>query len=266
MAGSKGSGMDSSIDDLASPTQIFEDAGNIIHSTISDVTDFAVSAAKELLEIVKRWLLTQLVDFIKEHTTAYPLLTVILGEDPITHAQVDRNGTNILNAMLELGGEEGAQQRAQMQETGTFQKVADWIDRGISVFGHLLETITNNFDLIWSVVSIDALMHPIDKFNEIYNTFVQPVTDVLRFVADTVKVILRFIKEVLLQRLSNWARGVRGYYLVTVIIGKDPFTNARVERNVENIIHGFMSLMAGGEEQFQQMKESGSIAQRFPAN
>ncbi|MBW8331733.1 MAG: DUF4157 domain-containing protein [Prolixibacteraceae bacterium] len=247
------------LESLASPTQIFEDAGNIIHGTISDIVNFAKDAATELLEIVKRWLLTQIVDFIKEHTTAYPLLTVILGEDPITGAVVERNGTTILSAILELGGEEGIQQRTQMQETGTFQKAADWIDRGISVFGNLLETITNNFDLIWSIVSIDALMHPIDKFNEIYNTFAVPVADVLKFMADTAVIILQFIKEVMMQRLSAWARTVRGYFLVTVIIGKDPFTDAVVERNTENIIHGFMSLMAGGEEQFQQMKESGSI-------
>lgn len=248
------------LESLASPTQIFEDAGNIIHGTISDIVNFAKDAATELLEIVKRWLLTQVVDFIKEHTTAYPLLTVILGEDPITGARVEKNGSTILSAILELGGEVGIQQRTQMQETGTFQKAADWIDRGISVFGNLLQTITNNFGLIWSVVSIDALMHPIDKFNEIYNTFAGPVADVLKFMADTAVIILKFIKEVLMVRLSNWAKETRGYFLVTVIIGKDPFTDAVVERNTENIIHGFMSLMAGGEEQFQQMKESGSIA------
>jgi len=248
------------IESLASPSQIFEDAGNIIHGTISDIVSFARDAATELLEIVKRWLLTQIVDFIKEHTTAYPLLTVILGEDPITGVEVERNGSTILSAILELGGEVGIQQRTQMQETGTFQKAADWIDRGISAFGNLLQTITNNFDLIWSVVSIDALMHPIDKFNEIYNTFAGPVTDVLQFMADTAVIILKFIKDVLMVRLSNWAKETRGYFLVTVIIGKDPFTDVIVERNVENIIHGFMSLMEGGEEQFQQMKESGSIA------
>ena len=248
------------LESLASPSQIFEDAGNIIHGTISDIVSFAREAATELLEIVKRWLLTQIVDFIKEHTTAYPLLTVILGEDPITGVEVERNGSTILSAILELGGEVGIQQRTQMQETGTFQKTADWIDRGISVFGNLLQTITNNFDLIWSVVSIDALMHPIDKFNEIYNTFAGPVTDVLQFMADTAVIILKFIKEVLMVRLSAWAKETRGYFLVTVIIGKDPFTDAVVERNTENIIHGFMSLMEGGEEQFQQMKESGSIA------
>src|SRR5665648_846529 len=248
------------LESLASPTQIFEEAGNIIHSTISSIVSFAEAAAIELLEIVKSWLLTQIVDFIEEHTTAYPLLTFILGKDPITGEIVERNGTTILSAILELGGETGIQQRTQMQETGTFQKAADWIDRGISVFGNLLETITNNFDLIWSVVSIDALMHPIDKFNEIYNTFAAPVADVLQFMADTAVIILQFIKEVLMQRLSAWAGTVRGYFLVTVIIGKDPFTDVVVERNVENIIHGFMSLMEGGEEQFAQMKESGSIA------
>lgn len=248
-----------SLESLASPSQIFEDAGNIIHSTITEIIDYAVAAATELLEIVKRWLLTQVVDFIKEHTTAYPLLCVILGEDPVTGAIVDRNGANILSAILELGGEEGIQQRTQMQETGTFQKAADWIDRGIGVFSNLLETISNNFALIWSVVSIDALMHPIDKFNEIYNTFAQPVADVLQFMADVAVIILKFIKDALMQRLSTWAKTQRGYYLVTLIIGKDPFTDAVVPFTMENVIHGFMSLMDGGEEQFAQMKESGAI-------
>lgn len=249
-----------SLESLADPMKIFRDAGDIIHSTISDVVNFAVDAARELLEIVKRWLLTQIVDFIRERTTAYPLLTVILGQDPVTEAEVERNGTNILNAMLELGGEEGVQQRTQMQETGTFEKAAAWIDRGISVFGNLYQTIRNNFGLIWSIVSIDTLMNPVEKFTEIYNTFAAPVRDVLSFVAETAVIILQFIKEVLMRRLSAWAREQRGYFLVTVIIGEDPFTNEVVDRNTENVIHGFMSLMDGGEEQFAQMKESGAIA------
>jgi hypothetical protein len=248
-----------SLDSLASPTQIFRDAGDIIHGTITRIIDFAIDTGKQLLEIVKKWLLTQVVGFIKERTTAYPLLTVILGMDPITEVEVDRNGTNILNALLELGGEEGKQQRTQMQETGTFEKVAAWIDQGILVFGNLYQTIRDNFGLIWSVVSIEALMHPVDKFTEIYNTFARPVADVLQFVADTAKIILQFIKEVLVQRLSEWAKEQRGYFLLTVILGKDPFTDARVARSTENIIRGFMGLMDGGEEQFAQMKESGAI-------
>lgn len=249
-----------SLDSLASPSQVLEDAGSIIYNTIRDIIRFAENAATELLAIVKRWLLDHVVSFIKEHTTAYPLLCVILGQDPIKETPVERNGTTILSAILELGGEEGVQQRTQMQETGTFQKAAAFIDEGISVFGDLLDTVKNNVGLIWSVVSIDALMHPIDTFTRIYETFAAPVRRVLDFMRRVGIEILRLIKEVLMVRLSNWAKTVRGYFLVTVIIGKDPFTGAAVPRNVANIIHGFMSLMDGGEEQYQQMVESGAIA------
>ena len=53
----------------------------------------------------------------------------------------------------------------------------------------------------------------------------------------------------------------RGYFLITVLIGRDPFSGKRVLRNTENMIHGFFSLMEGGEAQFQQLKESGKIDQ-----
>ncbi|MFD2163350.1 DUF4157 domain-containing protein [Paradesertivirga mongoliensis] len=244
---------------LASPRALFEEAGNIIHSTIQRIVDFAITAATELLETVKRFLLTQIVDFVKNHTTAYPLLTVILGQDPITDESVDRNGANILNALLELGGEEGIAQRTQMQETGTFQKVADWIDRGIGVFSDAYDQIKAAFNVIWGRVSIESLMHPIDTFNLIYEQFAAPVQRVWNFVEETAIIILRFIKEVLMLRLSAWARTVRGYALVTVIIEKDPFTEEVVPRTMENLIKGFMSLMEGGEEQFNQLKESGAI-------
>jgi hypothetical protein len=103
-------------------------------------------------------------------------------------------------------------------------------------------------------------MDPSGTFARIYNGFAAPILRVFEFVMKVGAAILKFIKEVLMKRLSAWARTVRGYALVTVIIGKDPFTGEEVPRNVENIIHGFMSLMDGGEEQFKQMKESGAIA------
>ncbi|PSR57138.1 hypothetical protein AHMF7605_01690 [Adhaeribacter arboris] len=245
---------------LDGPMAIVRNLGNILERALNNIIDFARRAAGELLDIIKKFLLTHIVSFIKEHTSAYELLKVILGKDPITDEPVERNGTNILNALLELGGEEGREQRKQMQETGTFQKAVAWIDRGIAVFGNLYATIRSNFNLIWNVVSIESLLHPVDTFNRIYETFAAPVRQVLDFVRDALVAILGFIKEALMSRLSTWAKTVKGYSLVTVIIGKDPFTNQTVPRTVENMIHGFMSLMDGGEEQFNQMKESGAIA------
>ncbi len=245
---------------LDGPLNVLRRFGDIFERAINNLISFAERAASELLSIVKQFLLTQIVDFIKNHTNAYELLKVIIGHDPVTEEPVARNGTNILNALLEFGGEQGREQRRQMQDTGSFQKAADWIDRGIAVFGNLYQTIRDNFGLIWDAVSIESLMHPIDTFNRLYEKFAEPIRQVLNFVAEALEAILGFIKEVLLQRLSAWARTIRGYSLVTVLIGKDPFTNQVVLQTIPNIIRGFMSLMEGGEEQYRQMEESGAIA------
>lgn len=247
------------IDRFSSPMDVIREGAGIVFDFIGSITRFAINAAGELLEMVKNFLLNAIVDFIKERTTAYPLLTVILGEDPVTKQQVARNGTNILNALLELGGEEGIKQRTQMQETGTFQRIVGYIDEGIAVFGNLYQTIVNNFKLIWDAVSIDSLIHPIDTFTRLYNVFAEPLQKVWDFVRRVAAEILKLIKEVLMQRLSAWARQQRGYALVTVIIGKDPFTDAAVPFTMENVIKGFFSLMEGGEEQYNQLKESGAI-------
>ena len=109
---------------LDGPLNILRTFGNIFENAINNLISFAGRAASELLSIVKQFLLTQVVNFIKNHTTAYELLKVIIGHDPVTKEQVARNGTNILNALLELGGEQGREQRRQMQDTGSFQKAA----------------------------------------------------------------------------------------------------------------------------------------------
>jgi hypothetical protein len=241
------------------PMDVLREGAGIVLRFINNIIDFAVDAALEILEMIKEYLLNAIVDFIKENTTAYPLLTIILEEDPITKQPVERNGTNILNALLELGGEEGIQQRTQMQETGTFQKVVDYIGEGIAVFGGLYDTIIQNFDAIWDMVTIESLMEPVETFTRIYNIFAEPIAKVLDFVLRVGAEILKLIKEVLMQRLSAWARTVRGYALVTVIIGEDPFTHELVPFTMENVIKGFFSLMEGGEEQYNQLKESGAI-------
>jgi hypothetical protein len=247
------------ITDFRSPMDVLRRGFNIVFGFISNLISFAIDAAKELLRIIKDYLLSKIVDFIKERTNAYPLLTVILGEDPITKTPVARNGTNILNAILEIGGEEGRQQRSKMRETGTFDKAAAYIDEGIAVFGDLYRAITQGFSAIWDMVSINALMNPVATFQRIYNVFARPVARVLDFMLRVGREILRLVKEVMMRHLSEWARTVRGYPLVTVIIGKDPFTNEAVPFTMENVIKGFFSLMDGGVEQYNQLKESGAI-------
>jgi len=247
------------ITDFRAPMEVLRRGAGIVFDFIGHLVRFATDAVKELLDMIKQVLLRKLVEFIKENTNAYPLLTVILGEDPITKEKVAPTGTNILHAILELGGEEGRLQRTQMQETGSFAKAAAFIDEGIAVFGNLYQSIIANFNLIWDAVNIQSLMQLVATFRRIFNGFAQPIRRVLDFVKRVGIEILKLIKEALMQRLSTWARTVRGYTLVTVIIGSDPFTGQIVPFTMDNVIRGFFGLMDGGEAQYDELKQSGAI-------
>ncbi len=249
-----------SLRDLASPIQVFERAGQILHSTIIRLVDIALDAARSLLELIKEVLVDQVAGFIEENTSAYPLLRVILGQDPIRGEPVPRNGHTILEAMLALGGEEGREQKRQMMETGTWTRATAWIDEGISVFQGSYEQIRMAFHQVWDMITLSSLTQPLVTFRRVLGLFGAPVSRVLGFMGRTISTILGFIKNALMQRLSQWARGTRGYPLLTVILGQDPFSGEPVPRNADRLVRGFLSLMEGGEEQYQQLKASGAIA------
>lgn len=248
-----------SLRDLARPFQVFERAGQLLYSSIRWLVDQTLEAGRALLEMIKEVLIDQVLGFMEEHTPAYPLLTVILGQDPIQGRAVPRNGNTILEAMMDLGGEEGREQRRQMLETGTWGRATAWIDEGIGVFQGSYDQIRQAFHLVWDQITVASLTQPLITFHRVLALFVPPVNRVLGFMGRTVSTILGFIKEALMQRLSVWARGTRGYTLLTVIIGQDPFSGQQVARDADGLVHGFLSLMEGGEEQYQQLRASGAI-------
>ncbi|TMM59539.1 DUF4157 domain-containing protein [Maribacter algarum] len=249
-----------SISDVGNPEQVMSDVANLFQSVVTDIISFVAEVGGDFLTMVKDIATTTLVNFVKEYfPDAYDLLVLLLGEDPITGEQVAFNGTNILNASLKVLGERGAQIKAQMEENGIFVKCVHWIDRSIGLVQDLISDVGNIFTTIWGLITFDSLFHPIDTFTEIAQAFLTPINRIIDFFTDAMVILVGILKEALLNRLSNFAKETRGYFLITVLIGKDPFTGNVVLRNTENMIHGFFSLMEGGEAQFQQLKESGKI-------
>lgn len=232
---------------------------NIIQGPVERIIRFAVNVASRLLQIVKDYLVSSLINFIKEQTTGYPLLTVILGRDPVSGEAVERTPIALLRGFMLLS-ESGAEQLRQMEESGSLQKAADWLDGAIARLNLSWEELVAGFMSIWDSVGIRSLLDPVGVFRQIYETFAAPVGRIINFVIEVGTMILKFIKDALVRRLVAYARTIRGYPLLTVILGRDPFSDVPVERSAENIIHGFMSLMDGGEEQFQEMKQTGAIA------
>ena len=249
---------DLSITDVASPSAVLNRAANIIRRPIGQIITFAGNVATEFLRIVKNYVIRELATFVRDNTRGYPLLTVILAQDPITEEPVERNGMNLIRGFMLLS-DDGEEQLRQMEETGSLQQAADWIDGAVARLDLSWETIRNIFSRAWDLISIENLISPLDTFQQLVGLFADPVGRIIRFVIEVGLKILEYIKKALLSRLSAFARETRGYPLITVILGKDPFTDERVVRTPENIIRGFMSLMDGGEEQFQQLKESGAI-------
>ena len=251
--------MDSlSLSDLKDIPAVFRRLEKAFTSFFDEVINFAKGLANDFLEFIKKALLIPLGTYIKTKTKFWDLLCLVIGKDPLTDEVKQPTGANILNAILNLS-DDGIEQGKKMKETGTFNKVAAWIDRGIAVFASAYEMLKTAFRGLWDIVTIHALIHPVETFLKIFDSFWKPIALVGKFFIDAGIAILKIVKEVLFKWISAKAKETRGFYLVTVLIAKDPFTGESVPRTTENIIKGFMMLSEGGEEQFNKMKESGAI-------
>lgn len=249
------------LSDIRDPGGVFDRLISIFSGPINRIIRFARNLAAKFLEIVKSYLLSKLKEFVveRESPSWYPLLTVILGHDPIMGEDVDRSSENILRGFIRLHPD-GDEQLRQMEESGSFARAVEWIDRSVGIIRDAAGGLRQAFVNAWArITDIKSLMDPRGTFYEIYSDFRDPISKLISFAVEVASTILSFIKDALLSRLSNFARNTRGYPLITLIIGRDPFTGEQVDRTAENLIHGFMVLVPGGEAQFEKLKESGAI-------
>ncbi|HSF55310.1 MAG TPA: DUF4157 domain-containing protein [Algoriphagus sp.] len=223
-----------------------------------DVVTFAGRVKDKIFDLIKEALMAGL-KLLADAFPGYPLLTKLLGHDPLTGEEVVSTTAEKIEAFLLLIGKE--QELERMQAEGTIQKTADWIDAELAALNFSFAEVRGLFEEAWNAFSLEDLRDPVAAFHRTIAIFTPFTTRVFTFAANVAIQVLIFIKEALLAQLSAYAREQQGFHLVTVILGKDPFTGEEVPRTTENVIRGFMGLMPGGEEQFQQMKETGAIEQ-----
>ncbi|MCR9082940.1 MAG: DUF4157 domain-containing protein, partial [Cyclobacteriaceae bacterium] len=223
-----------------------------------DIVSFAGRVKDKIFELIKEAMMAGL-KALAESTPGYPLLTKLLGRDPLTGEEVISTTAEKIEAFLTLIGKE--QELERMRAEGTIQETADWIDAELAALNFSFEEVRLLFETAWNAFSLEDLRDPLGAFQRTVGIFAPFLTRVFTFAANVAVKVLEFIKNALLSQLSAYAREQQGFHLITVILGKDPFTQEEVPRTTENIIRGFMGLMPGGEEQFQQMKETGAIEQ-----
>lgn len=223
---------------------------------MQDVKSLADNSIDHVIQLLKSALVKVLKAMAIDRLPAYRLLTKILRRDPLTGEEVPATTVEILEDFLRLIN--ANDELAQMREKGTLQKTADWIDTQTGQFMSLLDELGGIFQCIWALFSLETLRDITGKLEEIITAFSSFVQRVFNFARNVAGAVLQFIKDSLLNWLRTHASGMRGYCLMTVVLGKDPVTGQAVERNARNILSGFVEL-AAGREKFNEMAESGAI-------
>lgn len=228
-------------------------------SIYRDVETFAENSVDKLLELVKEALLKPLVSYLWSNSATYQLATKVLGEKFPLDDPVQAETVEILEEFLILIGK--TTEVEQMQEKGTLQETADWIDTQLATFFSLLDRFGAIVDRVWDAISLESLEDVTAVFTEVFDDFLELLADFTAFAWEVAKKVLEIIKNALLAELSEHANEIPGFHLMCVIIGQNPFTGATVERTTENLIRGFMGLVPGGEAKFQELKETGVVPQ-----
>ncbi len=226
-----------------------------VTALVNDVTSFVESIAERVLEVVR-----SVVATVAEPLLDSPLWSLakkVMRTDPLRGVPVEAPTAEIVADFLRLIGEE--QRLAQMEERGTLQTTADWLDTQLATFAGLATDAATLFSDAWAAIQPDNLPNLLTDLEALAGRAIELVVRVGEFAATVIAAILELIKDALLAWLSETAASVPGFPLLTVIIGQDPFTGEAVPRTAENLIKGFITLIPGGASMYDELAESGVI-------
>ena len=238
-------------------TDIIDLVTEKFNEVVTRITSFVSATVDQVITWIKEALIGVAEPILAENK-AWSLIKKIIKYDPLRDEAVNATTVEILEDFLILIDKQT--ELEQMREKGTLQKTADWLDTQVGTFTSLLGELRGLITAAWDAIQPANLVNIADNLSALAaqaGGFLQRVWD---FASGVALKVLELVKESLLGWLSSQAATVRGYSLVKVIIGKDPFTQEAVPSTVPNLIRGFMSLMDGGEEQYAQMVETGAIA------
>lgn len=243
--------------DESSLTTFIDVVTSKFNTVVARVRSFATSLVDQVITWIKEALIDVAEPLLAENK-AYALIKKIIKYDPLRGVEVTATTVEILEDFLKLIGKET--ELEQMREKGVLQETADWMDTQVVTFMSLLGELRGLITDAWSAIQPSNLANIADNLSALAVRAGSFLERVWNFAAGVALKVLELVKKSLLGWLSSQASAVRGYSLIKVIIGKDPFTEEVVPFTIPNVIKGFMSLMEGGDAQYAQMEETGAIA------
>lgn len=221
-----------------------------------DVVAFAQSLVDQILTMIKEAVIGVAEGLLAENK-AWALIKKILGRDPLRDEPVTATPTEILEDFLLLIGKD--QYLAKMREQGTVEETANWLATQIATFMSLLGELRGLISRAWDAIQPANLPNLDNALHALATDAGAFLQRVWTFASTVAAKVLELVKHALLTWLSDYAHQSRGFPLITVILGRDPFTGEAVPRSAQNIIHGFIALLPGGEEMYTKLEETGVV-------
>lgn len=215
--------------------------------------------------IVQRLGLSDILDGLAElaaNVPGYTLLTLIIGRNPINMRVVERTPVNVLRAFMGLipGGELLFQ---ILQRYGVIQRIGDWIVARAAELGLNFQAVRDAFNRFTDSLGWSDIFSPGDVWRRARNIFTPIIERITGLVSGLVSQAITWLKETFMQPLSEFCRQIPGYGLVTVLLGRDPFTNTPVPRTALNVVRAFAEFIPGGTEKVNQLVESGALQRAY---
>ncbi len=214
---------------------------------------------------VQRLGLSDILDGLAElaaNVPGFTLLTLIIGRNPINMRVVERNLVNLLRAFMGLipGGEILFQ---VLDRYGVVRRIAEWVDAQTAAMGLSFQSIRDAFSRFTDSLGWRDIFSPGDVWRRAREIFTPTLTRIRNFISGLVSQAIAWLKETFLQPLSNFCREIPGYGLVTVLLGRDPFTNVAVPRTALTVVRAFAEFIPGGTEKVNQLVQSRALERAY---
>ncbi|MEU0885651.1 DUF4157 domain-containing protein [Lentzea sp. NPDC005914] len=223
-------------------------------AAVSALVDRVIEIVRSVIaEVAERALQTP------EIKPVWDLARKVLHYDPLRGEDVSAPTVEILADFLRLIHQD--ERLAQMQERGTLQQAADWLDTQFATFSSIGTDLIALFRAAWEAIQPANLPDLLDTLPALAQRAFALVQRIADFATTLIAKVLELVKHSLLGWLSEHAHELPGFHLLTVILGRNPFTGDAVPRTAENLIRGFITLMPGGEATYEQLAEAGVISE-----
>lgn len=165
----------------------------IFQPTLTRVFDFIKAVGTKVFEVVKDIVLKQVGEWAKSQK-GYPLLTMVLGRDPVTGEAVTPTLKGVIFAVLDLV-DGGDKIKENLEKSKTIEKAANWFKAEVKTLDLTWDGIKLLFSQAWDAFKVVDLLNPKGLLDKMWGIFGPPVTRLINFLIAVGKKVLEFIFE-----------------------------------------------------------------------